>query len=144
MVDREGRDKLIELIKKYLNCKIDNFQFDDALYNLEDSHKIDPVISKVNLQLYFIYDDLRMHWNNKNYKVSEEQLYDINRIVEFLETDLLFEWPPINNESIITKLKNWLFPSLKNVQEKTVSAFPRLDEAYWPFLNEEQYRMNKL
>ena len=46
MIDRENRDRLIEIIDRYLGEAITAFQFDDQIYKIRDASS-DPTVQHV-------------------------------------------------------------------------------------------------
>ncbi|MFC1735364.1 hypothetical protein ACFL1X_04555 [Candidatus Hydrogenedentota bacterium] len=97
MVIREDRDKLIEIIERYLSEETSAFEFDDELDTVRDSR--DGTVSKIAWELWCAYDDL------KNHKVvADKELWDfLQRLLLVLKSD---------SEIIEETRKQWHFSQL--------------------------------
>jgi len=58
MVDREARNKLAEQIRYFLSCLTDNYQFDDAIFEI---NKNDVAVTEIRNQMWHTYDDVWRH-----------------------------------------------------------------------------------
>jgi hypothetical protein len=58
MIDRQARDKLAGEIRHFVECFTDNFQFDDAAWEI---HKKDRGVTKIYEAMWLTYDDLTRH-----------------------------------------------------------------------------------
>jgi hypothetical protein len=87
VIDRETRDKLIELINKFINCKISAFEFDELLFS--DDNSIEAIESKdktidfIIYQLWLFYDDIKDH----DADLSKPSWDYIQRLILILKSD---------------------------------------------------------
>jgi len=86
MVIREDREKLIELINKYLYEEITAFEFDEKLFDSKNSK--DKTVEQLKMQLWQCYDDCKDHKI-----VASKEMWDyLQRILLLLESDGELEW----------------------------------------------------
>ena len=130
MIDREARNKLAEVIRHYLSCQINNFEFDETINNIKSYN--DPVISFLRQELWFLYDDLRTHKNEGKYKAIKDDLDYLKRIILFLKSDSEFQW----TEQPVTILA--LFRPKKH-KESIKHWESQGDIDVFPFLKKEDY-----
>jgi hypothetical protein len=80
MVDREARDKFAELVRHLANGRISEKHFDETLESLPSTGK-DPVFGAIIEELYTI---------------EFAPLPDVARWILFLQTDMEYEWPGLD------------------------------------------------
>ncbi|WP_370980211.1 hypothetical protein [Agaribacterium sp. ZY112] len=135
MIERNQRDQYAQLLRDFLQGKINNFDYDDA-YN-EIDFESDEAINQIYCDVWHYYCDLRKHkltdpgWGFD----SKESRRVIIRFILFLHSNLEYEWP-------IASLKNTLLKIL------TLGAYPRQpaghdkptgDQSVWPFYRSSDY-----
>jgi len=89
MIDREARNKLAEVIRHYVSCHVNNFEFDETIDNIKS---YDPIINFLRLELWFLYDDIRLHKNEGKHQIDKEDLDYLKRIILFLKSDSEYQW----------------------------------------------------
>ena len=82
MVDRDNRDKLIIEIKNFLNEKIDSFEFDENIFEIQANTE-DKTINYVVKVLWHYYDDLKAH----KVAIEKERWDIIQRFVLILKSN---------------------------------------------------------
>ncbi|MFA6290999.1 MAG: hypothetical protein WC637_04415, partial [Victivallales bacterium] len=91
MNNRKHRQELSNLIGKYLKCEIDNFTFDDGLWDLRDSD--DKTVVIISEQCWYFYDDCSKHKNQDKHKFCELWETMVENWLKLLETDLEHDIP---------------------------------------------------
>ena len=82
MVHRASRDRIIEVIRSYMNDQITAFQFHEMLAEI-DSETEDKTVQTVVRELWFYYDDCKDH-----NIVASKQVWDyFNRLLLLLSSD---------------------------------------------------------
>ena len=130
MIDRDGRNKLAELVRGLASGLITNDQFEDSIPSSNDK-----AISEVYCKgAWFLYDDLRGYKLKGKYALSAEDKSVVARWVLFLKTDLEYEWPsPLFRERFLHFASLGLFgKSTKELWNETGII------ELWPFLSEAQ------
>jgi len=82
MVDRNNRDKLIIEIQNFINDKIDSFEFDENIFEIQ-SNSEDETIKYVVNSLWYYYDDLKEH----KIAIEKEGWDFIQRLILILTSD---------------------------------------------------------
>ncbi len=83
---RADRNNVADAIEAYLRCEIDNFELDDILSAVEDR-----AAYEIAQEIWFFYDDITWHKNEKSHKVTEAGEARLQRWVQFLRSD--YSWP---------------------------------------------------
>lgn len=81
MVDRDARERLAALIRRYLGEEIKAFELDDALEAFRDSH--DEAVSFTAAAMWNLYDDVTDH----QVALSKEGWDYVQRLLLLLESD---------------------------------------------------------
>lgn len=97
MIDSTMRDELRKIIFEFLQKKINNFEFDDALVRFYDSGDI--LVSQTAKYLWYFYDDIDQHYA----RMSEHEQQTILYWAELLKGDTDFK-DIIQKESGLKKL----------------------------------------
>lgn len=136
MIDRKARNKLAEEIRHFVECFTDNFEFDDAIFELETE---DRGVNAICDEMWLTYDDLQRHKLKDKWALNENQLVVIKRAIVFLKSDFEYRWPkwPLYYKTLRPII--WLLSLGK--------ATKRLDEHFngygnlevWPFYSNEEY-----
>jgi hypothetical protein len=136
MIDRKARNRLAEEIRHFVECFTDNFEFDDAIFELEtEDHGVNAIYG----QMWLTYDDLKRHKLEGEWALNESGLTVVKRAIVFLKSDFEYRWPkwPFYYKAFRPFI--WLFSLGK--------ATKRLDERFngygnlevWPFFSSEEY-----
>jgi len=91
MVDREARDRYVDVINRYLAGEINNHGFDWEAQDLRDSTE-DQAVDDVYSVLWFTYCDIYTHDAHRD---GPEAVEVYRRAAAFLRTDLEYSWPPV-------------------------------------------------
>jgi hypothetical protein len=149
IVDREARDKAIDVIQRYLNGELPNYESHD-IYPISD----DPTIFDTYLVLFWSEDHgYHLPWEKE--RTPEDSRDILERYILFLRTDnhiplpldppkiklvwwkttLLIIWKII---VVLTCIIFWPIYLIWTVVKKQ----PRQpeDEPYWPFNSDEEYQ----
>jgi hypothetical protein len=86
-INRAERDRVADVIEKYLCCEIDTFQLDDAIF----CHAEDRAAFEIACEVWFFYDDCKWHKNEKKHKLPEAGEAMLRRWCQFLRSDE--DWP---------------------------------------------------
>jgi hypothetical protein len=116
MADRAARDAAIPLIEMFRDGRLTNDRLEDAWPRSEDH-----ALLAISHALWLHYDDHREHVLTNP---SPELVTRLNRCIDFLRSDLAYEWP-VDDRSFLKRLLD------------AVRGLPRPDlggdEASWPF-----------
>lgn len=89
MIDRESRDKLIKLIKSFMNDEIKSDQFDKEMSEITWNSN-DELVSSLHTELWGLYDD----WTDHYITLSKDGWDYLNRVILLLESDLESQYSP--------------------------------------------------
>ncbi len=118
MVDREGRDEVARLLVEFMKRRINNFEFDDALAQIDTK---DKTLQEIINLLWLFYDDIDEHKIN----LDRYGYNSLNRLLLLLKSDallkpkklsisqrvaMIFEKEPENTPQI------YPFPSFKSLR----------------------------
>ncbi|MDX2360368.1 MAG: hypothetical protein QNK23_06155 [Crocinitomicaceae bacterium] len=132
MIDRENRNKLAESCRHYWSCLIDNIEFDEINFNIESD---DRAVNEIKNQLWFLYDDIRVHRNSGKSKMGDSDERLLKRVIFFLKSDVEYKWI---NPSMIKKVREYL----RRLFQGAVEVIQEDDEGvknYWPFFSKAEY-----
>jgi len=132
MIDQENRAKACELMGKFAEGLITNDEFDDQYPQSKDR-----AVQIVWERLWFFWDDLKSHRLEGAYQLDTESKELVNRCIQFLATELEYMGPAIGG-TLLSGIKNkWnrLFG-----KAATPDSEGDLNDPWWPFSSEEQYR----
>ena len=125
MVDREGRRRAANLITAFIAGEITN----DDIENGWPEKSTDKALEAIYLRLWSFYSDLRTHKILST--VASQQTESFRRIIDFLESDLEYEWRDLG-------LHSWFNPWLLALKIGALSHERKEklrfgDYEVWPF-----------
>jgi hypothetical protein len=138
MIDRQARDKLAEEIRHFVECFTDNFQFDDAAWEIETK---DRGVTEIYEAIWLTYDDLTRHKMDGAHALSKEQMAVVKRMIVFLKSDCEYKWP---NWPLYYRIARPLFCliSFGVVTKRLDHHFHgNGDDDVWPFFKVEDYQV---
>ncbi len=140
MIDRKARNKLAEEIRHFMGCFTDNFEYDDAVFDIDSD---DRGVIEVRQQVWVTYDDLRQHKMEGKWALPDDQMVIIKRCIVFLKSDIEYEWPKWPILYILTRPLIWLI-TLGRLTEVLDRHFNRAGKTHvWPFHTEKDYEAAK-
>src|SRR6266852_509850 len=92
MVNRKKRDLSSSLVRRYLACEITN---DDLVNNYPIRERDDPAIAAIYDALWGFWDDRYTHTLTGKHELNPEARALFERCIAFLNSDLEYEWPPL-------------------------------------------------
>ena len=92
MIDRSARNAMAEAVRHYVSGISTNFAFDDAIFDLKSSDRANGAIRK---QWWLIYDDIREHLHQGNWRLTTVQREVVMRAICFLKSELEYQWPTV-------------------------------------------------
>jgi len=136
MIDRQARDKLAEEIRHFVVGFTDNFEFDDAVSNIDTK---DRGVQEVCHAMWFTYDDLRRHKLAGSLALTEAQMAIVKRAIVFLKSDCEYRWPKWSICYKIVRPLLWLV-SIGILTKRLDRHFHgNGDEDLWPFFCRSDY-----
>jgi hypothetical protein len=114
MINREKRDLARCLIEKFLACQITNDDFVNAYPCRE---KKDRVIVAIYDRLWGFWDDRHTHALTGKHDLDPEARKLFERCIAFLNSDLEYEWPPLEWRSLSQAFLRLI--GLRRVQDGT-------------------------
>ena len=140
MIDRIARNKLAEEIRHFLGCFKDNFEYDDAVFDIKTE---DYGVIDIRQNIWLTYDDLRKHKMEGAWALSPEQSDIIKRCIVFLKSDVEYNWPkwPLYYKAA----RPILFLISYGILTKTLDNHFNGGGAMevWPFFSSEEYEYAK-
>lgn len=98
MIDRVSRDKLALVIRRFATGKITNFEFENAMFKINQNHR-DSAICQDNAiecivdYMWRFYDDLREYKAINRDKFNKDVKKHIAKIILFLQSDFEYVYP---------------------------------------------------
>jgi hypothetical protein len=138
MIARIKRDLATRLLRRLMEGQISNDDFTDGYPQDAD----DRALGAVYEGLWGFWDDLRTNKLTTKHKLSPERCQVFERCIAFLESDLEYEWPPIQRISFTNALLRVVgLRSLANDRaNKWERGFKALGKwEVWPFIREGDY-----
>lgn len=138
MIDRQARDKLAEELRRFIGCFTDNFQFDDAAWEIDTK---DRGVHEVYAAMWLTYDDLSRHKMNGVHALTEVQMFVVKRMIVFLKSDYEYKWPSWPRYYKIVRPLLWLFSfgALTKQLDRRFNGNGNYD--VWPFFSSEDYEV---
>jgi hypothetical protein len=137
MIDRRARNRLAEEIRHFVECFTDNFQFDDAAWEIETK---DRGVTEIYEAMWLTYDDLTRHKMDGAHALSYEQLTIVKRAIVFLKSDCEYKWPSRPLYYRVARPLLWVI-SLGIVTKRLDKHFHgNGDDEAWPFFKIEDYQ----
>lgn len=138
MIDRHARNKLAEEIRHFVECFTDNFQFDDAAWEIKTN---DRGVTAVYEAIWLTYDDLTRHKMDGAHALSNEQLAVVKRAIVFLKSDREYTWPRWPLYYRVARPFLWMI-SFGVIAKRLDKHFHgNGDDEVWPFFTVEEYQM---
>lgn len=140
MIDRNARNKLAEEVRHFIGCFTDNFEYDDAVFDIDTK---DQGVTEIYQNIWLTYDDLRRHKMKGKWALSETQLDIIKRAIVFLKSDCEYKWQkwPIYYRAMRPIIWLITFGQLTKVLDKYFNGDGELD--VWPFYTSEEYEISR-
>jgi len=138
MIDREFRDQAGLAVRRFLDCTIDNNDF-QLEYPLKPSD--DPVIRAIQEYVWHWYDDLSVHKLIKDHALSDDEREIGERCVLILRSDVEYEWR--ESKFISSALFSLGFASQLALSEQLALYLnqPEGDASVWPFFRRSDYEL---
>jgi hypothetical protein len=137
MINREKRDLARCLIEKLLACQITNDDFVNAYPCRE---KKDRVIVAIYDRLWGFWDDNQTHTLTGKHELNPEARALFERCIAFLNSDLEYEWPPLEWRSLSQAFLRLI--GLRRIADSRGDEWTRQVRKIgkwevWPFIQEE-------
>ncbi len=140
MIDRNARNKLAEEIRHFINCFKDNFEYDNAAFDIKTK---DPGVIDIRQNVWLTYDDLSRHKMEGKWALSNEQDVIIKRCIVFLKSNIEYKWPKWPLYYRVVRPFIWLI-SFGRLTDKLDSHFNGNGNLeVWPFFSEDEYEAAK-
>ncbi len=140
IVDRAARDAAAELLRRFINGKVTNDDFEDG-----EPQTHDPAIPAIWQTCWVFYDDMKEHKLEGGYRLEPDQRRQMARWILFLDSDLPYLWPeiwlpgidprPRVKRSLIGRILSFGGLRLAQVEEFLATGhYP-----VWPFASRQDY-----
>jgi hypothetical protein len=152
MIDREYRDQAARAVRRFLDCEIDNFDYENKYPrpSLFSKRRIeDHAIQSIEELTWNWYDDFSAHKLEGTHSLSLEMREVGERCVLFLASDTEYEWRerrflgsgPMTSD--LTTLN--LNPTHLQLREQLAAHLdqPEGDASVWPFFRREDYEATR-
>jgi hypothetical protein len=133
LIDRISRDKLAEMLRRFISGQITNFDFEDEIPSSTDF-----VISEIYDSMWLFYDDFTKHKLEGEWALPKETKKLMARWVIFLHSNEEYKWPTFRYAGVRPLEHNWLSRILKK-PEKERKFMESGNYDVWPFINLESY-----
>ena len=140
MIDRIARNRFSEELRHFVGCFKDNFEFDDAVFEIKT---MDVGVIEIRQNVWLTYDDLRKHKMEGAWALSPEQLDIIKRCIVFLKSNIEYKWPkwPLYYRATRFIISLILGGKLTKTLDDRFNGGG--DLAVWPFFSAEEYEYAK-
>ena len=138
MIDRQARDKLAEEIRHFVECFTDNFQFDDAAWEIETK---DRGVTEIYEAMWLTYDDLTRHKMDGVHALSKEQIAVVKRALVFLKSDCEYKWQNWPLYYRVARPLLWLFSFGVVTKRLDLYFHGNGDDYAWPFFTVADYQV---
>ena len=134
MVDREGRDRLAELLHQFVAARLTNDQFVE-----NQPASSDPAVVEIENASWYLYDDTHEHKLIGRFTLDPKDRTEIAQWIMFLKTDLPYEWPVVPAwKRLLLVLPNLLTLGLVGrLQRRWFSKHG--DVKVWPFIRKKDF-----
>jgi hypothetical protein len=140
MIDHRARNRLAEEIRHFIGCFKDNFEYDDAVFDIDTR---DLGVIEIRQSIWLTYDDLRRHKMNGEWALTTKQTEIIKRCIVFLKSNYEYKWLKWPLYYKAARPFVWLL-SFGQLTEKLDKDFNRNgDLEAWPFFSKEEYEAAK-
>jgi hypothetical protein len=138
MVIREKRDRALELVERFLSGEISS----DDLADNYPRDKNDPAVGAIYERLWFFWDDRHKHKLTGRHQLAPEVRALFERSIMFLRSDLEYEWPPIQWDSLTQAFLRLL--GLRKIADKRSDEWTKKLKSdgnleVWPFIRDGDY-----
>lgn len=133
MIDRKARKDTALALRKLVDGKITNLEFEDAIPDTTD-----PVVWAIFSSIWIFYDDFDEHHLSGKDVLSNEMRSKIDRWILFLLSDLDYKWPKIEHPGV-RPLRNGLFNKLLGRAMREKIFMNSGDYSVWPFVASTDY-----
>ncbi len=136
MIDRNARNNMAEEVRHFVECFTDNFEFDDAVFEIDTK---DRGVNAIYDEVWLTYDDFTRHKLEGKWALNEEQIAIIRRAIVFLKSDFEYRWPKWPFYYKFSRPFIWLLSlgSLTKVLDARFNG--NGDFEVWPFFSNEEY-----
>ena len=141
MINAQARREGARLLKEFFDGKITNDEYNDAF----PSGSADAGLSVVYRRIWVYYSDLHSHYLDRG-GLSDEDVALFQRCIDYLDTDLEYDGPPISMNNPVTRL----FRKLLGDDERPVTELGSTAveasgffTAWWPFASAMEYEQAK-
>jgi len=124
MIDRKAREDTALALKKLLDGKMTNFEFEDAIPDTND-----PVVWAIFSSIWIFYDDFDEHRLLGKDGLSNEMRTKADRWILFLLSDLDYKWPKIDHPGV-RPLKHSLINKLLGTAKREKNSWIQVTIAY--------------
>ena len=137
MVNRGKRDLARRLVEKFLAAEITN---DDFVNDYPCREKDDGVIVAIYERLWGFWDDRRTHTLTGKHDLNPEARALFERCIAFLNSDLEYEWPPLEWRSLSQAFLRLI--GLRRIADRRGDEWTQKVRKIgkwevWPFIREE-------
>ena len=141
MINAQARREGARLLTEFFDGKITNDEYNDAF----PSGSVDAGLNVVYRRIWVYYSDLHSHYLDRQ-KLSEDDVALFRRCIDFLNTDLEYNGPPIGIRNPIARA----FKNLLGHEERPLSVLASATveasvffTAWWPFASALEYEQAK-
>jgi len=137
MINRRKRDLARRLVEKLLAAEITN---DDFVNDYPCREKYDRVIVAIYERLWGFWDDRRTHTLTGKHDLNPEARALFERCIAFLNSDLEYEWPPLEWLSLSQAFLRLI--GLRRIADRRGDEWTQKVRKIgkwevWPFIREE-------
>lgn len=136
MIDRSTRNELAVLLRRFVACRITNFEFDEDVPGSDDA-----AVEAIGAMAWTLYDDLKEHKLDGRRRLSKPDRRVIARWILFLYSDEEYRWPDYDLERIYNWPMNLLtFGWWERKKADEWSRFKAAgDFEVWPFMSRPSF-----
>lgn len=140
MIDRNARNKLAEEIRHFIDRFKDNFEFNDAVFDIDTK---DPGVIEIRQAIWLTYDDLQRHKLEGDWVLSKEQTEIVKRCIVFLKSNFEYNWPkwPLYYRAARSIVCLLTFGRLTKKLDRYFNE--NGDSDAWPFFSQKEYEVAK-
>ena len=144
MIDREFRDQAAWALRRFIDCEIDNIDFENELPHkplFGKKRVADPALRAIEDYVWHWYDDLSVHKLDGLHKLDDEERALGERCVLFLKSDIEYEWR--NFRFVPGDLFSMELASQLPLDQQLAMNLnqPEGDVSVWPFFRRADYEL---
>ena len=137
MIDRDFRDQAASALRRFLDCTIDNIDFENEYPRVHPPEE-DPALRAIEETVWHWYDDFTAQKLDGVHELSDDERALGERCVLFLKSDNKYEWR--NDRFIPTDLLSTEFAGLTFPEQMTAYLNQSEgDVAVWPFFRRSDF-----